>query len=140
MKIRSGKEILDPEIQAPKIIADRMREKARIVKRLLALIATHAESATRMGVPLGLPDLLAVISALEAEADGLNPVTHLTTGEDISSYLRASLYEELNGEPSNIFYTTQVNEKVIRYEALPKDFWKECLARLRVDLAALKKK
>jgi len=44
------------------------------------------------------------------------------------------------GEPSNIFYTTKVDAKTVRYQALPKDFWKECLAQLRHQLSELRKK
>jgi hypothetical protein len=33
-------------------------------------------------------------------------------------------------EPSNILFTTQVNEEVVRYEAMEVGFWRECLGEL----------
>jgi hypothetical protein len=140
MKVRSAAtEILDPlPIAPPKIIPERKLEITRVVKRLQSLIAIHAESAQRMGHPLAMEDLLAVISALEAEADGLDPQSHLVHQNEIVFYLRGSLFEELLGEPSNIFYTTQIAPDVVRYEALTKDFWKDCLGHLRSTLLTLR--
>lgn len=138
MKIRSGSTELLAE-QAPQVIPDRKREGARIIKRLQRIIAAHVEASAKIKCPLGLPDLMAVISALEAEADGLNPASHLTTGEEISTYLRSGVYEELVAEPSNIFHTTKVSDEVVRYEAVPRDFWKECLGQLRKGLTAPQK-
>jgi hypothetical protein len=120
------------------MIPERKTEISRVVKRLQSLITIHAESAQRMGYPLAMEDLLAVVSALEAEADGLDPKSHLFHQNEIVVYLRGSLFEELLGEPSNIFYTTQVAPDVVRYEALTKDFWKDCLGHLRSTLLALK--
>ena len=96
------------------------------------------EAAARIGFPLGMPDLLAVFSALQAEADGLGSAAHLRSEEDVSTHLRRGLFEELLGEPSNIFFTTQVSEEVTRYEALPTDFWKDCLDALSSEIATLK--
>jgi hypothetical protein len=140
MKVRSAAtEIVDPEsIAPPKIIPERKSEITRVVKRLQSLIAIHAESAQRMGCPLEREDLLAVVSALEAEADGLDPKSHLFHQNEIVVYLRGSLFEELLGEPSNIFYTTHVAPDVVRYEAITKDFWKDCLGHLRGRLLTLK--
>jgi hypothetical protein len=140
MKVRSAAtEIVAPEfIAPPKIIPQRKLEIGRIVGRLQNIIATHCKAARRMGYPLAMEDLLAVVSALEAEADGLNPQSHLAHPNEIVVYLRGSLFEELLGEPSNIFYTTQIAADVIRYEALTKNFWKECLAQLRSRLVAFK--
>lgn len=140
MIIRSGStEILPPEAPAPpRVIPNRVRERARIVKRLKSIVATHVEASARVGVPLGMPDLLAVISALLADADGLNSNSILTGGDEISTHFRQSLFEELLGEPSNIFFTTKVSEEVVRYEALPKDFWKECLDALSAELTTLR--
>jgi hypothetical protein len=64
----------------------------------------------------------------------------LDGADEISAYVRRNLYDELVGEPSNIFYTTQVDGKTVRYEALPKDFWKECLSLLRQKLTELREK
>lgn len=36
----------------------------------------------------------------------------------------------LDEEPSNILFTTQVNEDVVRYEAMEAGFWRECLGEL----------
>jgi hypothetical protein len=140
MKVRSAAtEIVASEsIAPPKLIPERNLEIARIVERLQKIIAIHCKSAQRMGYPLAMEDLLAVVSALEAEADGLSPQSHLAHQNEIIVYLRGSLFEELLGEPSNIFYTTQVAPDVVRYEALTKDFWKECLGQLRSSLLALK--
>jgi hypothetical protein len=54
--------------------------------------------------------------------------------------VKRSLFDELLGEPSNIFFTTKVDSKTLRYEALPKEFWKECLALLRKSLMELREK
>jgi hypothetical protein len=142
MKVRSGAtEILDPvPIARPRIIPERKLEVTRVVKRLQNIITIHAESAQRMGHPLAMEDLLAVVSALEAEADGLDAKPHLAHPNEIVVYLRGSLFEELLGEPSNIFYTTQVAPDVVRYEALTRDFWKECLGELRRSLLALEER
>lgn len=142
--VRSGSVSFDllaqrPEV-APRPIDDRSGERTRIVKRLQAVIATHAESARRMGLGWALPDVERVIEALEAETDGLDPFPYLDGADDVRSHLRRSLFEELLGEPSNIFYTTQVSADTARYEPLPKDFWKECLARLRGRLATMERK
>jgi len=123
-----------------KKIDDRKEESRRIISRLQAIIATHVEGANRMGHGLGMPDLIAVVEALQAEADQLDPQPHLMIDDEIAFYLRASLYEELLSEPSNIFYTTQVSPDVVRYDAVPTDFWKECLALLHGGFLKLSEK
>ncbi len=140
MIIRSGStKILSPSAVAlAQDIPKRGAERSRIVKRLKAIVATHVEASARFNVPLGVPDLLAVISALLAHADGLNSTSILSGGDEISTHLRQSLFEELLGEPSNIFFTTKVSEDVVRYEALPKEFWKECLNTLSSEITTLK--
>ncbi len=120
-----------------KNIEDRKDESRRIISRLQAIIASHVEGANRMGHGLGIPDLLAVVEALQAEAEQLDPQPHLMIDDEIAFYLRASLYEELLSEPSNIFYTTQVSPDVVRYDAVPGDFWKECLALLHAGFVKL---
>lgn len=119
---------------APPKIADRSGEIRRVVSRLAALVVPHLDTAKAMNLLLGADDLRAVISALEAEADGLDPRSHLEGPDEVRVYLRQSLYEELLAEPSNVFYTSKINPEIVRYEAMPRDFWKECLAELRKKL------
>lgn len=135
MKIRSGTQIVEgllPNASPGKLdVENRSAEIRRVLKRLKTLLAPHFESATRMGVTLGPADLRAVIDALLAEADRLNPDPWLQCPEELRHYLRRTMFEELAGEPSNILYTTKVSEDVVRYEAMPVDFWKSCLQALR---------
>jgi len=81
-----------------------------------------------------------VLLALKADADGREVNPYLDGQDEISAYVRRNLFDELVVEPSNIFYTTQIDAKTIKYEALPKDFWKECLSLLRKSLTELKGK
>jgi hypothetical protein len=115
-------------------IPDRTGEVPRVLKRLKTLIGTHYESSVRSGYPLETIDLRAVVSALLAESRGEDPTPHLDTGNEITTYFRRALYDELLEEPSNILFTTKVSEDVVRYEAMPVDFWRECLEALAVDL------
>jgi hypothetical protein len=110
------------------------------VKRLLFLIDTQVASLKKGGLVLGWEELQKVLLALEAEADGAEVNLLLDEGNEISAYVKRSLFDELLGEPSNIFFTTKVDSKTLRYEALPKDFWKECLALLRKSLMELREK
>jgi len=121
-------------------IENRGVECARIVKRLLFLIDTQVASLKRGGLVLGWEELQKVLQALEAEADGAEVNLFLDEGNEISAYVKRSLFDELLGEPSNIFFTTKVDSKTVRYEALPKEFWKECLALLRKSLTELREK
>ncbi len=138
MKIISSSdpiEILTPEAQTePYEIEDRPAEIRRVVKRLEHLLASHLDSAQRMNKQLGEDDFRSIFAALEAEADGLNPQSHLSCPDTVREYLRGLIYEELLGEPSNILYSTRVSKDVIRYDAMPKEFWKECLAAFRKKL------
>ncbi len=111
-------------------IDDAPGEVRRVVKRLKTILLPYFESARRMGVALGPDDLRAVFLALTAEADGLNPDVHLQCPMEVRHYIRRSMFEDLVGEPSNILYTTQISKDVIRYEAMPVDFWKQCLTAL----------
>ena len=106
----------------------------RVVKRLQALIVPHIDAAKKMDRLLGAADLKAVIAALVAETDGLSPNPHLDCPDEILRYLRETLYLELLAEPSNVFYTTAVNSDVVRYEPMPRTFWKDCLLDLRNKL------
>ncbi len=122
-----------PEIDTPKApqeIEDRKGEAKRIVKRLLAIIADHHSSADCIGVALDQALLLQVVSALEAETRDEDPTPLLQHEDEVRAYLMQALYDELLEEPSNILFTTQVSEDVVRYEAMEGKFWRECLAEL----------
>ena len=121
-------------------IENRGLECARIVKRLLFLIDTQVASLRKGGFILGWEEMQKVLLALEAEADGGDANLFLNEGDEMAAYMKRSLFDELLGEPSNIFFTTQVDSKTLRYEALPKEFWKECLALLRKSLTELREK
>lgn len=107
------------------------REQNRIIKRLGALIEEHRESAERMGVSLGSEDVRAIIDALIAEAEQRDPKPFLSCPDDLRTYVRCTLYEELLGEPSNVLLATRVSDETMRYEAMPKSFWLECLHTLQ---------
>ena len=122
------------------VIENRPQECSRIVKRLLEMIDRHVASLTKSGLSISWAEMQLVLLALEADADRRDVNVHLDGADEISAYVRRNLYDELVGEPSNIFYTTQVDGKTVRYEALPKDFWKECLSLLRQKLGELREK
>lgn len=117
-------------------VEDQRAEIGRIVRRLEAIVTTHLEGARRVQHPLTLAQVIMVIDALRAEAEGGNRPVAFSDGE-IAFYLMDSLYEELLGEPSNIFYATPVSAEVTRYVPLRKDFWLKCLAALRLRLEQL---
>lgn len=128
-------EMIPPERdRSPVEIHDRLAEKRRVVVRLEALLLPQVEAAARLKTILGAQDLLAVILALEAEADGLNPDPHLACPDEIRLYLRRTIYDDLLAEPSNILFATPVNAETTRYVAMPREFWKECLAALKSAL------
>ena len=122
------------------VIENRPQECARIVKRLLEMIDRHVASLTKSGLSISWAEMQLVLLALEADVDGREVDDHLDGADEISAYVKRNLYDELVGEPSNIFYTTQVDGKTVRYEALPKDFWRECLSLLRQKLRELREK
>jgi len=122
------------------VIENRPQECARIVKRLLEMIDRHVASLTKSGLSISWAEMQLVLLALEADADGREVNVHLDGADEISAYVKRNLYDELVGEPSNIFYTTRVDGKTVRYEALPKDFWRECLTLLRQKLRELRDK
>lgn len=123
-----------PDAKLPQDIEDRKGETARVVKRLLALIEDHRVAATRLGITLDAPAIDVVLRALEAETRREDPTPILKHGEEVRSYVLTALYEELLAEPSNILFTTQVSEDIIRYEAMEAAFWAECIAALRKKL------
>ena len=122
------------------VIENRPQECARIVKRLLEMIDRHVASLTKSGLSISWAEMQLVLLALEADVDGREVDVHLGGADEISAYVKRNLYDELVGEPSNIFYTTQVDGKTVRYEALPKEFWRECLSLLRQKLRELREK
>ncbi len=130
----------NPEGGDTLVIENRAQECVRIVTRLLDLIDRHVASLAKSGLEIGWADMQLVLLALEADADGRDVNLHLDGGDEIAAYVRRNLFDELVGEPSNIFYTTKVDAKTVRYQALPKDFWKECIALLRQKLAELREK
>jgi hypothetical protein len=128
------------DIPTVKEIENRPQECARIVRRLLERIEAHVASLAKSDLSINWAEMQLVLLALEADAEGRDVNVHLDGGDEISAYVRRNLFDELVGEPSNIFYTTQVDAKTVRYEALPKDFWKECIALLRQKLTELRQK
>jgi len=123
-----------------KEIENRPQECERIVRRLLERIDAHVASLAKSDLSINWAEIQLVLLALEADAEGRDVNVHLDGGDEISAYVRRNLFDELVGEPSNIFYTTQVDAKTVRYEALPKDFWKECIALLRKKMTELREK
>ena len=117
-------------------VRDLRPEVARIVRRLEAIITNHLEGARRVQHPLTLEQVVAIIDALRAEARGESRPVAFSNSE-VTFYLMDGLYEELLGEPSNIFYAAQVTEGVTRLEPLARDFWLACLEALRERLARL---
>jgi hypothetical protein len=97
-------------------------------------------SLAKSELSISWAEMQQVLLALEADAEGREVNPYLDGEDQISAYVRRNLFDELVVEPSNIFYTTQIDAKTMKYEALPKDFWKECLVLLRKSLAELKGK
>jgi len=127
-------------VPTAKEIENRPQECERIVRRLLERIDAHVASLAKSDLSINWAEMQLVLLALDADAEGRDVNVHLDGGDEISAYVRRNLFDELVGEPSNIFYTTQVDSKTVRYEALPKDFWKECIALLRQKLTELRQK
>ena len=119
-EVRHSKVVIPESGREKQEIENRGVECARIVKRLLFLIDTQVASLKKGGLVLGWEELQKVLLALEAEADGAEVNLFLDEGNEISAYVKRSLFDELLGEPSNIFFTTKVDSKTLRYEALPK--------------------
>ena len=111
-------------------------EIGQIVRRLEAIVTTHLEGARRVGNPLTLEQVIAIIDALRAEAEGQQRPVAFSDGE-VAFYLMDGLYEELLGEPSNIFSVTPVAGGVVRFEPLQREFWLTCLQALRQRLERL---
>ena len=116
---------------------ERRKEITRIVRRLEAIVTNHLEGARRCHHPLTLDQVLAVVDALRAEATGQTRPVAFSDGE-VAFYLMDGLYEELLGEPSNIFSATLTPDGAIRFEPLRRDFWLICLEALRRRLDSLR--
>lgn len=140
MKIRSASQVVEdlfPDAPPGKLeIENAPAEVRRVVKRLKIMLVSHFESASRLGIVPGADDVRSVMHALIAEADGLNPASHLECPDEIRHYFRRTIFDELVGEPSNVLYTTQINPEVVRYEAMPAEFWKQCIQTLLEELNA----
>ena len=109
-----------PEIENP------VREKSRILKRLIVLIGEHERSAHRLGIKLSSADLSSVIEALRQHAlKGISPA--FPSPNEIHRYVLDTMFAELVEEPSNILYTTKTGEDTMRYDAMKPAFWIECL-------------
>jgi hypothetical protein len=139
-KCCSGESHDHGDLPTAKEIENRPQECERIVRRLLERIDAHVASLAKSDLSINWAEMQLVLLALDADAEGRDVNVHLDGGDEISAYVRRNLFDELVGEPSNIFYTTQVDAKTVRYEALPKDFWKECIALLRQRLTELRQK
>ena len=139
-KCCSGESHDHGDLPTAKEIENRPQECERIVRRLLERIDAHVASLAKSDLSINWAEMQLVLLALDADAEGRDVNVHLDGRDEISAYVRRNLFDELVGEPSNIFYTTQVDAKTVRYEALPKDFWKECIALLRQRLTELRQK
>jgi hypothetical protein len=114
---------------------DRDGEIARVVKRLLAIVREHRASARRVGSPLGRDALRTILQALRIESFGGDPRPLLHHRDPVAAYLRESLFQELLEEPSNVLFTTRLDDETVRYEAMEAAFWRECLAELEERVA-----
>ncbi len=121
---------------APYSAREQRADLARIVRRLEAIVTNHLEGARRIHHPLTLAQIIAIIDALRAEATGTSRPVAFSDGE-VAFYLMDGLYEELLGEPSNIFYATSVAAGGTRFEPLQRDFWLACLEALRQRMERL---
>jgi hypothetical protein len=124
---------LTPPSQTPKSESPG-EEKARILKRLIALVAEHSLSAERVGIHLSQNDLKIVFAALRDHAKTGTAPTFDTSRDEIHHYVLDSLFAELVEEPSNILYTTRTSADTMRYDAMQPDFWIECLDLLEKRL------
>lgn len=111
-------------------IGDREAEVERVVKRLHAIVREHRASARRVGSPFGSTDLEMIVEALRIESFGGDPRPLLHHPDPVAAWLRQSLFQELLEEPSNILFTTRIDDETIRYEAMEAAFWRECLQEL----------
>jgi hypothetical protein len=111
-------------------IADRDVESGRVVRHLLAIVREHRASSRRIGSPLDEGALRAVFDALRVESLGGDPRALLQHPDPVAAWLRQALFEDLLEVPSNVFFTTRLDEETVRYEAMEAAFWRECLVEL----------
>lgn len=121
----------------PRAVEDRGAEIGRIVKRLLAIVREHRASARRIGSPLDTKAVETVVEALRIESLGGDPGPLLHDSDPVATWLRQALFEDLLEEPSNIFFTTVIDDETIRYEAMDAEFWRECLGGLEERLGGV---
>lgn len=119
---------------SPQPIEDRLVEAHRIVKRLIAIVREHRASALRVGSPLDDEALGIIFRALRVESLGGDYRPLLQHEDPVAAWLRNSLFQELLEEPSNILFTTRVDDETVRYEAMEAAFWRECLQLLEKQL------
>lgn len=117
------------------VTRERGAEVGRVVSRLLAIVREHRASARRVGSPLDDRDLEAVIEALRVESSGGDPRPLLHHPEPVATWLRQALFEDLLEEPSNVFFTTRIDDETMRYEAMEAAFWRECLRGLAENIS-----
>lgn len=115
-------------------IEDRLVEARRVVRRLIAIVREHRASARRVGSPLDDEALGVVLRALRVESLGGDHHPLLQHDDPVAAWLRNSLFQELLEEPSNILFTTRVDDETVRYEAMEVAFWRECLQLLEKQL------
>lgn len=115
-------------------VGDREVEVERVVKRLHGIVREHRASARRVGSPLGSTDLEMIVEALRIESFGGDPRPLLHHPDPVAAWLRQSLFQDLLEQPSNILFTTRIDEETIRYEAMEASFWRECLRELAKTL------
>ena len=127
----------DPAKEPSPPLADSKAEIGRITKRLMAIMNDHVESARSMGLPLNAVELQQVLAALLDEAAGRDPQAALESGGELAAYVKQSLYDELLGEPSNVFVATRINADTMRYEPMPREFWQQCLTELQTRLGGI---
>lgn len=108
-------------------IEDREAETRRVVHHLSAIVREHRASARRIGSPLDDWALRAVFDALRVESLGGDPRALLQHPDPVAAWLRQALFEDLLEVPSNVFFTTRLDEETVRYEAMEAAFWRECL-------------
>lgn len=124
-----GLEVEKPIPDAPSqtAIPGRKGEIKRIVKRLLAIIEDHRQSAIPLHIKLDAADLRAVITSLRDHAKGGTGLPVQGTRDEIHAHVLTRLFEELVEEPSNILFTTITGPETTRYDAMDAAIWLECL-------------
>jgi hypothetical protein len=116
-------------------VEDRGAECDRVLRRLLAILREHRASARRVGSPLDREAVLTVIAALRLESFGGDPRHLLRHPDPVAAWLRETLYQDLLEEPSNVLFTTRIDDETVRYEAMAPAFWRECLEALEERVA-----